>query len=134
MPMTYNSLIGDMGSSLSGGQKQRVLLARALYRRPQILFLDEGTAHLDVEMERRINDTLRQLKITRVAVAHRPDTIRAADRVFSLEKALPGSKVVRAPLVAAAALAGHPVMTVPTASPTFSTCEVQHQFSGGVGT
>src|SRR5207248_4664449 len=49
MPMGYSSLIGDMGSSLSGGQKQRVLLARALYKAPKILFLDEGTAHLDVE-------------------------------------------------------------------------------------
>jgi len=51
MPMGYNSLIGDMGSSLSGGQKQRLLLARALYKDPKILFLDEGTAHLDVEKE-----------------------------------------------------------------------------------
>ncbi|KAJ8135044.1 hypothetical protein OY671_011743, partial [Metschnikowia pulcherrima] len=59
MPMTDNSSIGDMGSSSSGGQKQRVSSARALYRRPRILVLDEGTAHLDVEMERRINDTLR---------------------------------------------------------------------------
>lgn len=84
MPMTYNSLIGDMGSSLSGGQKQRVLLARALYRRPKILFLDEGTAHLDVDRERHINDTLRRLQITRISVAHRPETIRAADRVFQL--------------------------------------------------
>ena len=59
MPMAYNSLIGDMGSSFSGGQKQRVLLARALYRKPKILFLDEGTAHLDVEKERQINQALR---------------------------------------------------------------------------
>src|SRR5262249_41222689 len=91
MPMTYNSLIGDMGSSLSGGQKQRVLLARALYRRPKLLFLDEGTAHLDVAMERQINATLRQLAITRVAIAHRPETIGAADRVFSLERPSPAN-------------------------------------------
>src|SRR5215212_3097691 len=64
MPMTYNSLIGDMGSSLSGGQKQRVLLARALYRQPRILFMDEGTAHLDIENERLINESLKGLKIT----------------------------------------------------------------------
>jgi len=48
MPMPYNSLNGDMGTSLSGGQKQRVLLACALYRRPRLLFMDEGTSHLDI--------------------------------------------------------------------------------------
>jgi len=84
MPMTYNSLIGDMGSSLSGGQKQRVLLARALYRRPKILFLDEGTAHLDVERERQINENLRQLRITRVSVAHRPGMSEGADAVVHI--------------------------------------------------
>lgn len=84
MPMGYNTLVGDMGSSLSGGQKQRILLARALYRRPRVLFLDEGTAHLDVETERQINATLRRLEITRVSIAHRPETIRAADRVLMI--------------------------------------------------
>jgi ATP-binding cassette subfamily B protein RaxB len=82
MPMAYNSLIGDMGSSLSGGQKQRVLLARALYRRPKILFLDEGTAHLDIEKEQFINENLRRLNITRISIAHRSGVIGAADAVL----------------------------------------------------
>jgi ATP-binding cassette subfamily B protein RaxB len=84
MPMTYNSLIGDMGSSLSSGQKQRVLLARALYRHPKILFLDEGTAHLDVEKERQINENLQQLQMTRISVAHRPEITSGADRVVRI--------------------------------------------------
>jgi ATP-binding cassette, subfamily B, bacterial CvaB/MchF/RaxB len=84
MPMTYNSLIGDMGSSLSSGQKQRVLLARALYRQPKILFLDEGTAHLDVEKEREINSKLRLLQMTRISVAHRPEMMSGADRVLRI--------------------------------------------------
>jgi ATP-binding cassette, subfamily B, bacterial CvaB/MchF/RaxB len=84
MPMTYNSLIGDMGSSLSGGQKQRVLLARALYRQPKILFLDEGTAHLDVENEKLINESLRRLPMTRISVAHRPEIMSGADKILQI--------------------------------------------------
>ena len=84
MPMTYNSLIGDMGSSLSGGQKQRVLLARALYRQPKILFLDEGTAHLDVENEKLINESLRRLPMTRISVAHRPEIMSGADKILRI--------------------------------------------------
>jgi ATP-binding cassette, subfamily B, bacterial CvaB/MchF/RaxB len=84
MPMTYNSLVGDMGSCLSSGQKQRVLLARALYRQPKILFVDEGTAHVDVDMERQIYEGLRSLDLTLICIAHRPAVLGYADKVFSL--------------------------------------------------
>lgn len=84
MPMQYLTLVGDMGSSLSGGQKQRVLLARALYRQPSILFLDEGTANLDEATESRIVDLVSKLPMTRIAVAHRPALIARADRVFEM--------------------------------------------------
>ncbi|MDD5366803.1 MAG: peptidase domain-containing ABC transporter [Gallionellaceae bacterium] len=84
MPMAYNTLIGDMGTALSGGQKQRVLLARALYKRPSILFLDEATSHLDIARESMVNTAIRSLKVTRVIVAHRRETIASADRVIEL--------------------------------------------------
>jgi ATP-binding cassette subfamily B protein RaxB len=84
MPMGYHTLIGDMGASISGGQKQRILLARALYKRPKILFLDEATSALDVEREREVNQAIRQLDLTRVIVAHRPETIASAGRVIVL--------------------------------------------------
>lgn len=82
MPMGYNSLIGEIGASLSGGQKQRVLLARALYRSPKILFLDEATSHLDVALEHGVNQSIQHLNMTRIIIAHRPDTIRSAQRVI----------------------------------------------------
>lgn len=84
MPLGYRTPIGSLGSTLSAGQRQRVLLARALYRRPRVLIIDEGTANLDVELERRINETLLTLPITRIHVAHRPQTIALADRVIEL--------------------------------------------------
>ena len=84
MPMGYQTLVGDMGSSLSGGQKQRVLLARALYKQPKILALDEATSHLDVNNEHKVNQALGNLQLTRIMVAHRPETINAAERVVSL--------------------------------------------------
>jgi ATP-binding cassette subfamily B protein RaxB len=84
MPMNYLSLIGDMGSSLSGGQKQRVLLARALYKEPKTLFLDEGTANIDARTEKLIVDVIDNSPMTRVIVAHRPEFIERADRIVTI--------------------------------------------------
>ena len=91
MPMGYQTLVGEMGSSLSGGQKQRVLLARALYKRPKLLALDEATSHLDVDNERRVNAAIRGLALTRITIAHRPETIASAERVVVME----GGRIVR---------------------------------------
>ncbi|MDQ1159503.1 ATP-binding cassette subfamily B protein RaxB [Sphingomonas sp. SORGH_AS 950] len=85
MPMAYDTLIGDMGSALSGGQKQRVLLARALYRQPRMLVMDEGTSHLDTERERMVNQAIAGLGITRIIIAHRLETILSATRIFAME-------------------------------------------------
>ncbi|NGN96786.1 peptidase domain-containing ABC transporter [Grimontia sp. S25] len=84
LPMGYQSLIADMGSNLSGGQMQRLLLARALYRQPAILYLDEATSSLDVERERNVTRNITSLPLTRVMIAHRPETIKSADRVIDM--------------------------------------------------
>jgi ATP-binding cassette, subfamily B, bacterial CvaB/MchF/RaxB len=84
MPMGYNTLIGDMGTTLSGGQKQRLLLARALYKDPKVLFLDEATSHLDLRREMEVNAAVQKLKVAKVVIAHRPETIRAASRVITM--------------------------------------------------
>jgi len=85
MPMGYHTLVGESGASLSGGQQQRLLLARALYKRPRVLLLDEATSALDVERERQVNQNIRRLELTRVIVAHRPETIASASRVVVLQ-------------------------------------------------
>jgi len=106
-PMGYNTLVGDMGTVLSGGQRQRVLLARALYKKPRILLLDEATSHLDVQREGMVNQSIKSLNVTRVIVAHRPETIASAARVVVLA----GGKIVadqRVPQQAAAQQPGTP--------------------------
>jgi ATP-binding cassette subfamily B protein RaxB len=85
MPMGYDTLIGDMGSALSGGQKQRLLLARALYRQPRMLVMDEGTSHLDAAREQMVNQAVGELGITRVIIAHRLETIVSATRILAVD-------------------------------------------------
>ncbi|MCK6422064.1 MAG: peptidase domain-containing ABC transporter [Aquabacterium sp.] len=84
MPMGYHTPVGDLGSGLSGGQKQRLLLARALYKRPRVLALDEATSHLDVGNERAVTTALARMRLTRIVIAHRPETIAGAQRVVLL--------------------------------------------------
>ena len=93
MPMAYNSLVGDMGTTLSGGQKQRIFLARALYVNPKILFLDEASSHLDTHTESIINSSIKEMSITRVIIAHRKETIALADRVIDLSAQKPPTEL-----------------------------------------
>ncbi|EAA8370985.1 peptidase domain-containing ABC transporter [Salmonella enterica] len=84
MPMGYDTLTGELGEGLSGGQKQRLFIARALYRKPRILFMDEATSALDSKSENYVNSAIKSLNITRIIIAHRESTIKSVDRIFSL--------------------------------------------------
>ncbi len=83
-PMGYSTRLGDLGSPFSEGQEQKIFLARALYTRPRILMMDEGTANLDHDSEQRILDHLSRLDAVKLLIAHRPLTISRADRVLVL--------------------------------------------------
>lgn len=84
MPMGYQTLVGEMGNTVSGGQKQRIIFARALYKKPKLLILDEATSHLDVTNEKSIIQGIRKLNLPVIQIAHRPETIAAADRSIDI--------------------------------------------------
>jgi ATP-binding cassette subfamily B protein RaxB len=91
MPMQYNTMVGSLAHTLSAGQKQRILLARALYRKPHVLFLDEAFDQLDLGLEQQITQRLRKAGLGVVIVSHRPDTVRSVDRIVRLGKAPPSA-------------------------------------------
>lgn len=86
MPMGYDSLIGDMGTALSLGQQQRILIARALYHKPRVIFMDEGTAHIDAKTEIRIMQKIRELGISCVFISHNKSLLKYADKIVHLVK------------------------------------------------
>ncbi len=86
MPMGMHTVIGASGGGLSGGQRQRLMIARALVRRPRMLFLDEATSALDNHTQAIVGESLERLQVTRVVIAHRLSTIERADRIFVLER------------------------------------------------
>lgn len=85
MPMNYFGIVGEGSGMLSGGQRQRLLLARAIYRMPKVLMLDEATSHLDGQNEARVNAGINSIGVTRVSIAHRPESLLAAQRIVILQ-------------------------------------------------
>lgn len=117
MPMTYETMVGDMGSALSGGQKQRVLLARALYRQPRLLIMDEGTSHLDVQRETEINETIARMGITRIIVAHRRETISNANTILLMNNGVLSEATALYPRVPSPVATGHTLVEATTDDP-----------------
>lgn len=89
LPNTYNSIVSEQGNNLSGGQRQRLAIARALYRNPEILILDEATSSLDPTSEQKVQDTLNWFKAqgkTIIIIAHRLTTIKNCDKILVLHQ------------------------------------------------
>jgi NHLM bacteriocin system ABC transporter ATP-binding protein len=85
MPMEMHTVVSEGGGNLSGGQRQRLLIARALALKPRILLFDEATSALDNRTQAIVSESLDQLQVTRIVVAHRLSTIRNADRIYVLQ-------------------------------------------------
>jgi ABC-type bacteriocin/lantibiotic exporter with double-glycine peptidase domain len=86
MPMKFNTLISSESENISGGQKQRILLARAILPNPRIMFLDEATSALDNISQKKVLESLNEMKVTRMVIAHRLSTVRECDRIFVMDK------------------------------------------------
>ena len=86
MPMGMHTVISEGAATISGGQKQRILIARAIVRRPRILYFDEATSALDNRTQQLVSESLEKLKSTRIVIAHRLSTIMNADRIYVMEK------------------------------------------------
>ena len=100
LPMGYETLLADGGTSLSGGQRQRIALARALVGRPRVLILDEATSALDAVTEQKVQRNLAGLDLTRIVAAHRLSTIRDANRILVLDRGRVADSGTHAELVA----------------------------------
>ena len=101
-PLGLETKVGSEGISVSGGEKQRMMIARAIYKDPQYLMLDEATSSLDAENERRITENLdRHFRgRTRIVIAHRLSTVKNADQIVVLRKGRVVERGTHAELVA----------------------------------